>query len=339
MAIKIGINGFGRIGRLVFRIAVASPDKYEIMGVNDPFIDLDYMVYMVKYDTIHGRFNGSVEAKDGKLVINGTPISVFAEKDPAVIPWGACGADYVVESTGVFTSQEKAGLHLQGGAKKVIISAPAKDKETPTFVCGVNLEKYTKDMTIVSNASCTTNCLAPLAKVINDNFGIVEGLMTTVHSTTNTQKTNDAPSNKDWRGGRAASGNIIPSSTGAAKAAALVIPELKGKLTGMSFRVPTLDVSVVDLTVRLEKSTTYEEICSVIKNVSETSMKGILGYTDEMVVSSDFYTDPRTSIFDANAGIMLNPNFVKLVSWYDNEWGYSSKVLDLISHMYAVDNK
>ena len=339
MAIKVGINGFGRIGRLVFRAAIAQPDVFEIVGVNDPFIDLDYMVYMVKYDTIHGRFDGCVKAENGKLVVNGHAINVAACKDPSEIPWGEFGAEYVVESTGVFTTTEKASAHIKGGAKKVVISAPAKDKDTPTFVCGVNLDKYTKDMLVVSNASCTTNCLAPLTKVINDNFGIVEGLMTTVHSTTNTQKTVDAPSAKDWRGGRAAAGNIIPSSTGAAKACALVIPELKGKLTGMSFRVPTLDVSVVDLTVRLEKSTTYEEICAKIKEASEGCMKGILGYTDEDVVSSDFYGDPRTSIFDAKAGIMLNPNFVKLVSWYDNEWGYSNKVLNLIQHMNKVDNE
>ena len=337
MAIKVGINGFGRIGRLVFRAAVAQPDVFEVVGINDPFIDLDYMVYMVKYDTIHGKFDGTVSAEDGKLVVNGRKISVFAERNPEDIPWGACGATYVVESTGVFTKQADAERHLKAGAKKVVISAPAKDKTTPTFVCGVNLETYTKDMTVVSNASCTTNCLAPLAKVINDNFGIVEGLMTTVHSTTATQKTVDGPSAKDWRGGRAAAGNIIPSSTGAAKACALVIPQLAGKLTGMSFRVPTLDVSVVDLTVRLEKATTYEEICAAVKKATETTMAGIMGYTDEDVVSSDFYSDPRTSIFDAKAGIMLNPNFVKLVAWYDNEWGYSNKVLKLIEHMAKVD--
>ena len=339
MAIKIGINGFGRIGRLVFRAAVAQPDLYQVVAVNDPFVDLDYMVYMVKYDTVHGKFNGCVKAEDGKLVVNGQAINTYACKDPAEIPWGEAGADYVVESTGVFTTTEKASAHLKGGAKKVVISAPAKDKETPTFVCGVNLDKYTKDMVVVSNASCTTNCLAPLAKVINDNFGIVEGLMTTVHATTNTQKTNDAPSNKDWRGGRAASGNIIPSSTGAAKACALVIPEVKGKLTGMAFRVPTLDVSVVDLTVRLEKSTTYEDICAKIKEASEGELKGILGYTEDAVVSSDFITDSRTSIFDAKAGIALTDTFVKVVSWYDNEWGYSNKVVDLIEHMATVDNK
>lgn len=336
MAIKVGINGFGRIGRLVFRAAVSQPEIFEIVGINDPFIDLDYMVYMVKYDTIHGHFAGTVKAENGKLVVNGKSINVYASKDPAQIPWGEAGADYVVESTGVFTTTEKASAHIAGGAKKVVISAPAKD-DTPTFVCGVNLDKYTKDMKVVSNASCTTNCLAPLTKVINDKFGIVEGLMTTVHSTTATQKTVDGPSAKDWRGGRAAAGNIIPSSTGAAKACALVIPAVKGKLTGMSFRVPTLDVSVVDLTCRLEKSTTYDEICAAIKEASEGELKGILGYTDEDVVSSDFYSDPRTSIFDAKAGIMLNPNFVKLVSWYDNEWGYSNKVLNLIAHMAKVD--
>ena len=338
MAIKVGINGFGRIGRLVFRAAVAQPDVFEIVGINDPFIDVDYMVYMVKYDTMHGRFDGDVKAENGKLVVNGKSINVHAEKEPAQIPWGKDGVEYVVESTGVFCTTEKASAHLEAGAKKVVISAPAKD-DTPTFVCGVNLDKYTADMKIVSNASCTTNCLAPLTKVINDTFGMVEGLMTTVHSTTATQKTVDGPSKKDWRGGRAASGNIIPSTTGAAKACALVIPEVKGKLTGMSFRVPTLDVSVVDLTCRLEKSTTYEEICAAIKEASENELKGILGYTEDAVVSSDFLTDPRTSIFDAKAGIMLNPNFVKLVAWYDNEWGYSNKVLDLISHMYAVDHK
>lgn len=337
MGIKIGINGFGRIGRLVFRAAMNNPDVYDIVGINDPFIDLDYMVYMVKYDTIHGQFKGDISIQDDKLVVNGKKISIYASKSPDEIPWSECGADYVVEATGVFTAHEKASLHLKGGAKKVIISAPAKDKDTPTFVCGVNLEKYTKDMTIVSNASCTTNCLAPIAKVINDKFGLAEGLMTTVHSTTATQKTVDGPSKKDWRGGRAASGNIIPSSTGAAKAVGLAIPELNGKLTGMSFRVPTLDVSVVDLTVRLEKETTYEEICEAMKSASQNEMKGVLGYTEDAVVSSDFIGDPRTSIFDAKAGIMLSPTFVKLVSWYDNEWGYSNKVLELIKHMATID--
>ena len=338
MAIKIGINGFGRIGRLVFRAAMAQPDKFEVVAINDPAIDRDYMVYMTKFDTIHGKFEGTAEIKDGKFTVNGHAIEVYDLMDPAQIPWGEAGVDYVVESTGVFTTTEKCQAHLQSGAKKVIISAPAKDKDTPTFVMGVNEKTYTKDMKVVSNASCTTNCLAPLTKVINDNFGIVEGLMTTVHSTTGTQKTVDGPSKKDWRGGRAAAGNIIPSSTGAAKACALVIPELKGKLTGMSFRVPTLDVSVVDLTCSLAKPTTYEEICAAVKAASEGEMKGILGYTDEDVVSSDFIHDPRTSIFDAKAGIMLNDHFVKLVSWYDNEWGYSNKLLMLIEHMAKVDN-
>ena len=338
MGIKIGINGFGRIGRLVFRAAVSQPDVYDIVAINDPFLDPEYMIYLAKYDTVHGRLDAELEAKENSIVVNGKEVCVFAAKSPDEIPWGSCGAEYVVESTGVFVAQEKAELHLKGGAKKVVISAPAKSKETPTFVVGVNLDKYTTDMTVVSNASCTTNCLAPLVKVINDNFGVAEGLMTTVHSATATQKTVDGPSGRDWRGGRAAFGNIIPASTGAAKAAALVIPEIEGKLTGMSFRIPLLDVSVVDLTVRLEKSTTYEEICEVIKKASENEMKGILGYTDELVVSSDFQGDARTSIFDADAGIMLNPNFVKLVSWYDNEWGYSNKVLELIKHMHSVDN-
>lgn len=339
MAIKLGINGFGRIGRLVLRAAMAQPETFDVVAINDPFIDLDYMVYMTKYDSVHGRFRGEARAQDGKLVVNGKKIAVHAEKDPVQIPWGRDGADYIVESTGVFCTTEKASAHLKAGAKKVIISAPAKDSETPTFVCGVNLEKYTSDMQVVSNASCTTNCLAPLAKVINDKFGIVEGLMTTVHAVTATQKTVDGPSSKDWRGGRASLGNIIPSSTGAAKACALVIPELAGKLTGMAFRVPTLDVSVVDLTCRLEKATTYDDICQVVKRASEHEMKGILGYTEDAVVSSDFYTDERTSIFDAKAGIMLNDHFVKLVAWYDNEWGYSNKLLDLASHMASVDNK
>ncbi len=331
--IKVGINGFGRIGRLVFRAAQERNDV-QIVAVNDPFMDIDYMVYMLQYDTVHGRFQGTAEHKDGKLVINGQEIAFFAEKDPANIGWGAVGADYVVESTGVFTTIDKAGLHLQGGAKKVVISAPSND--APMFVCGVNLNEYKADMNVVSNASCTTNCLAPLAKVINDNFGIVEGLMTTVHAATNTQKTVDAPSAKDWRGGRSILGNIIPSSTGAAKAVGKVIPALNGKLTGMAFRVPTADVSVVDLTVRLEKSATYDEIKAAMKLASETTMKGVLGYTEDSVVSSDFIHETRTSVFDAGAGIALNGNFVKLVSWYDNEWGYSNKVLDLIAHMDSV---
>lgn len=337
MGIKIGINGFGRIGRLVFRAAVAQPDVFDVVAINDPFIPVDYMVYMTKYDSMHGKFDGCVKAEDGKLVVNGKAISVYAEKSPENIPWGKEGVEYVVESTGVFTAQEKAMLHIQGGAKKVVISAPSKD--APMFVMGVNNDKYDSSMNVVSNASCTTNCLAPLAKVINDNFGIKDGLMTTVHSTTATQKTVDGPSKKDWRGGRAASGNIIPSSTGAAKAVGKVIPELNGKLTGMAFRVPTLDVSVVDLTVNLEKPATYEEICAKIKEASEGEMAGILGYTEDDVVSSDFITDPRTSIFDAKAGIALTDSFVKLVSWYDNEWGYSNKVLMLIKHMYSVDHK
>lgn len=337
MAIKVGINGFGRIGRLVFRAAVAQPEKFEVVGINDPFIDLDYMVYMTKYDTIHGRFQGDVCIKDGKLVVNGKSIEVYNAMKPEEIPWGKCGADYIVESTGVFTTTEQANAHIKAGAKKVVISAPSAD--APMFVMGVNNDKYTKDMTVVSNASCTTNCLAPLAKVINDNFGIVDGLMTTVHSTTATQKTVDGPSKKDWRGGRAASGNIIPSSTGAAKAVGKVIPELNGKLTGMSFRVPTLDVSVVDLTVNLAKPASYEMICAAVKKASETTMKGILEYTEDQVVSSDFLTDPHTSIFDAKAGIALTDKFVKLVAWYDNEWGYSNKCLMLIDHMAVVDAK
>jgi len=335
MAIKIGINGFGRIGRLVFRAAVDNPEV-EVRGINDPFIDLDYMVYMLKYDSVHGHFKGEVYTEGDKLVVNGKKISVYASMNPDEIPWSECGAEYIVESTGVFLTTEKASAHFKGGAKKVVITAPAKD-DTPMFVMGVNNDKYTKDMKVVSNASCTTNCLAPLAKVIHDNFGIVEGLMTTVHSITATQKTVDGPSKKDWRGGRAAAHNIIPSSTGAAKAVGKVIPELKGKLTGMSFRVPTLDVSVVDLTCRLEKPATYDEIKEAVKKASEGELKGILGYTEDDVVSSDFIGDPRTSIFDAKAGISLNDHFVKLVSWYDNEWGYSNKVLDLIMHMAKVD--
>ena len=330
--IKVGINGFGRIGRLVFRAAMKRND-IEIVGIND-LIDVDYMVYMLKYDTMHGRFDGTVEAKDGKLVVNGQAIRVTAEKDPANLKWDEVGAEYVVESTGLFLTKEKAEAHLKAGAKRVVMSAPSKD-DTPMFVMGVNHTKYAGEP-IVSNASCTTNCLAPLTKVINDKFGVIEGLMTTVHSTTATQKTVDGPSMKDWRGGRAAAGNIIPSSTGAAKAVGKVIPELNGKWTGMSFRVPTLDVSVVDVTFRLAKEASYDEIKAAVKEASEGEMKGILGYTEEDVVSSDFLGDPRTSIFDAKAGIALNKNFVKLVSWYDNEWGYSNKVLELIAHMATV---
>ncbi|MEF9932074.1 MAG: type I glyceraldehyde-3-phosphate dehydrogenase [Bacteroidales bacterium] len=330
--IKVGINGFGRIGRLVFR-AAHTRDDIQIVAIND-LIDVDYMAYMLKYDSVHGRFNGTVEVKDGHLVVNGNTIRVTAEKNPADLKWGEVGAEYVVESTGLFLTKEKAELHLQAGAKRVVMSAPSKD-DTPMFVCGVNQNKY-KGETIVSNASCTTNCLAPIAKVINDKFGLVDGLMTTVHASTATQKTVDGPSAKDWRGGRAAGGNIIPSSTGAAKAVGKVIPELNGKLTGMSFRVPTLDVSVVDLTVNLAKPTTYAEICAAMKHASENELKGILGYVDEDVVSSDFIGESRTSIFDAKAGIQLTPTFVKIVSWYDNEWGYSNKVLELIKHMSTV---
>ena len=335
MAIKIGINGFGRIGRLVFRAAVLNPE-IQVVGINDPFIDPDYMVYMLKYDTVHGRFDADISLVDGKLHVNDEVTSIYACMDPATIPWSECGADYVVESTGVFTTVEKASAHFKGGAKKVVISAPSAD--APMFVMGVNQDTYTSDMKVVSNASCTTNCLAPLAKVINDNFGLVEGLMTTVHSITATQKTVDGPSKKDWRGGRAAAHNIIPSSTGAAKAVGKVIPSLNGKLTGMSLRVPTPDVSVVDLTCRIEKGATYEEIKAAMKAASESEQfKGIIGYTEDKVVSSDFYTDPRTCIFDADAGISLNEHFVKLVAWYDHEWGYSNKLLNLVEHMAKVD--
>jgi glyceraldehyde 3-phosphate dehydrogenase len=334
--IKIGINGFGRIGRLVFRAGLNNK-SIQFVGINDPFIDPEYMCYMLKYDTVHGQFKGELSYDADSITVNGQKIMVYAEKDPAGIPWGKIGAEYVVESTGVFTTTEKASAHIAAGAKKVVISAPSAD--APMFVMGVNNSKYTTDMNVVSNASCTTNCLAPLAKVINDKFGIVDGLMTTVHSTTATQKTVDGPSKKDWRGGRAAAGNIIPSSTGAAKAVGKVIPELNGKLTGMAFRVPTLDVSVVDLTVNLAKAATYDEICAAIKASSENELKGILGYTEEAVVSSDFIGDTRTSIFDAKAGIALTDKFVKLVSWYDNEMGYSNKVVDLICYMSSVDNK
>ena len=336
MSVKIGINGFGRIGNLSFQAALKK-EGVEVVAINDPFIAADYMAYMTKYDTVHGRFDGTVEEKDGNLVVNGKEIKVYNEMDPHNIPWGELGVDYVLECSGVFTTMEKAQAHIDAGAKKVIISAPSKD--APMFVMGVNNEKYDPSMKIVSNASCTTNCLAPLAKVINDNFGIVEGLMTTVHSATATQKTVDGPSKKDWRGGRAATYNIIPSSTGAAKAVGKVIPSLNGKLTGMSFRVPTLDVSVVDLTCRLEKGASYEEIVEKIKEACNGELKGIMSWTDEDVVSSDFISDPHTSIFDVKAGIQLSDNFVKLVSWYDNEWGYSNKVVDLITHMYGVDHK
>ena len=336
MTAKVGINGFGRIGRLVFKAALKNPNV-EVVAINDPFIDTEYMVYMLKYDTVHGRFKGSVEAKDGKLVVNGKAINCYTAMKPEEIPWKESGAEYVIESTGVFTEIEKTKGHLTAGAKKVLITAPSKD--APMFVMGVNHETYKSDMTVISNASCTTNCLAPLAKVVNDNWGIVEGLMTTVHATTATQKTVDGPSKKDWRGGRAAAGNIIPSSTGAAKAVGKVIPELNGKLTGMAFRVPTLDVSVVDLTCRLAKPAKMEEIKAAMKAASEGALKGILAYTEDEVVSSDFIGEECTSVFDAKAGIQLNDTFVKLVAWYDNEWGYSCKVVDLLTHVAKTDAK
>jgi glyceraldehyde 3-phosphate dehydrogenase len=334
--IKVGINGFGRIGRLVFRAAVEK-NEVEIVGIND-LIDVNYMAYMLKYDSTHGRFKGTVSVEDGFLVVNGHKIRVTSEKNPADLKWNEVGAEYVVESTGLFLDKEKCQAHLSAGAKKVIMSAPSKD-DTPMFVMGVNHTKYSTDMNFVSNASCTTNCLAPIVKVLNDNFGIIEGLMTTVHATTATQKTVDSPSMKDWRGGRGAAQNIIPSSTGAAKAVGKVIPEMNGKLTGMAFRVPTPDVSVVDLTCRLEKPAPYKAICAAMKAAAEGELKGILGYTEDDVVSTDFVTDPRTSIFDAGAGIGLNDHFVKVVSWYDNEWGYSNKVVDLVLHMASVDHK
>ena len=336
MKATVGINGFGRIGRLVFRAAMEN-GKVDVVAINDPFIDLEYMVYMLRYDSIHGQFKGDIEIKGDKLVVNGKEIDVYASMNPEEIPWGASKVDFVAEATGVFTTLDKAEAHIKAGAKKVVITAPSKD--APMFVMGVNNTSYDSSMKIISNASCTTNCLAPLAKVINDKFGLVEGLMTTVHSTTATQKTVDGPSKKDWRGGRAAAGNIIPSSTGAAKAVGKVIPELNGKLTGMAFRVPTLDVSVVDLTCTLAKPATYDEIVAAVKEAADGEMKGILGYTDEAVVSSDMIHDSRTSIFDINAGIALTDTFVKLVSWYDNEWGYSNKVVDLIAYAYGVDNK
>ncbi len=337
MKTQIGINGFGRIGRLVFRAALQR-DDVQVVALNDPFMTPDYMAYMLRYDTMHGQFQGEISYEEGALIVNGQKIAVFAEKEPKNIPWGKVGADYVVESTGVFLTKEKSQGHIDAGAKHVVMSAPSKD-DTPMFVMGVNSDQYTSDMTFVSNASCTTNCLAPIAKVLNDKFGIVEGLMTTVHSVTPTQKLLDGASLKDWRGGRAATGNIIPSSTGAAKAVGKVIPALNGKLTGISMRVPTLDVSVVDLTVNLEKPATKADICAAMKKASEGELKGILGYTEDAVVSSDFLGDARTSIFDADAGVYLTDTFVKVVSWYDNEWGYSNKLVDLIRHMASVDNK
>lgn len=335
--VKVGINGFGRIGRIVARNALEN-QEIEIVAINDPFIDLDYMVYMFKYDSVHRRFEGDVHARDGKLVINGNAITVFSERDPANIKWGDVGAEYIVESTGVFTTTEKASAHLKGGAKKVVISAPSAD--APMFVVGVNLPAYDPKLTVISNASCTTNCLAPLAKVIDDNFGIVEGLMSTIHATTATQKTVDGPSAKDWRGGRAVNNNIIPSSTGAAKAVGKVIPHLNGKLTGLAFRVPTLDVSVVDLVVRLSKPTTYANIKAAMKAASESpELKGIVAYTEDAVVSTDFVGHPASSIFDASAGIQLNETFVKLIAWYDNEWGYSRRVCDLLVYAAKKDKE
>ena len=331
--IKVGINGFGRIGRLVFR-AMTERENIEVVGIND-LIDAEYMAYMLKYDSVHGKFKGDVSVEGNNLVVNGKTIRVTAERDPNNLKWNEVGADYIVESTGLFLSKDTAQAHINAGAKKVVLSAPSKD-DTPMFVMGVNHTTLTDDVKIFSNASCTTNCLAPLAKVVHDNFGILEGLMTTVHATTATQKTVDGPSLKDWRGGRAALTNIIPSSTGAAKAVGKVIPSLNGKLTGMSFRVPTADVSVVDLTVRLEKPTSYDEIAAAIKAASEGELKGILGYTEDLVVSQDFVSDARTSIFDKDAGIMLSPTFVKLVSWYDNEWGYSNKLTDLLIHSASL---
>ena len=331
--IRIGINGFGRIGRLVARVASQNPEV-ELVAINDPFMNAEYGAYMFEYDTAHRRYNGKVSYRDDKLIIDGKEIAFYSEKEPRNIPWGANKVDIVIESSGKFKSREDTQAHLDAGAKKVIISAPGK--EVPTIVLGVNDDTLTKDMDIVSNASCTTNCLAPIVKVLDENFGIAEGLMSTIHATTATQLTVDGTSKKDWRGGRAASANIIPSSTGAAKLIGVVIPHLAGKFTGMSFRVPTINVSVVDLTVKLEKATTYEEICDAMKKASQTTLRGILGYTDEAVVSSDFNTDPRSSIFDAGAGIMLNPKFVKVVAWYDNEWGYSNRVIELAIKMMKV---
>jgi len=330
MVARVGINGFGRIGRLVCKAAIQN-ENVEVVAINDPFMDVDYMVYLFKYDSTHGRFDGEVKRNGDKLQINGKDITVFAERNPADIKWGDACADFIVESTGVFTTQEKAAAHLQGGAKKVIISAPSAD--APMFVMGVNEGSYSTDMNVVSNASCTTNCLAPLAKIIDDNFTIIEGLMTTVHATTATQKTVDGPSPKDWRSGRSALNNIIPASTGAAKAVGKVIPGLNGKLTGMAFRVPTVDVSVVDLTVRTEKGASYEQVCEVIKKAAEGEYKGIMGYTDEDVVSADFIGSPVSSTFDAKAGIALNDNFMKLIAFYDNEWGYSNRVIDLLVYI------
>ncbi|MBR4934969.1 MAG: type I glyceraldehyde-3-phosphate dehydrogenase [Anaerotignum sp.] len=339
MAIKVGINGFGLIGRVVFRVLMHRKDQFELCGINLRNAELDYMVYQLKYDSIFGRFTGNIEIGENCLIVDGQKIRVFSESDASLINWAECGAEYIVESTGAFATMEKAGLHKVGGAKKVILTAPSKDDVMPTFVMGVNHETYTKDMDIVSNASCTTNCLAPLVKIVHENFGIEQGLMSTIHSATAKQKAVDARAGRDWRTGRSVFNNIIPSTTGAAKAVGRVMPELKGKMTGMSFRVPTNDVSVVDLTARLKTPATYEEICAKIKEASETYMKGIVSYIDEEVVSSDLLGDSHTCIFDETSGIILDDNFVKLIAWYDNEWGYSNKVVDLIAHMYEVDNK
>ena len=330
--IKIGINGFGRIGRLAFRIATQR-ENIQVVGIND-LLDVDYLAYMLKYDSVHGQFDGTVDVKDGKLIVNGNEVRITAERNPEDLKWDEIGAEYVIDATGLFKTKETAGRHLKAGAKKVIISAPSSD--APMFVMGVNHKELKADEQVFSNASCTTNCLAPIAKVLHDNFEITDGLMTTIHATTATQKTVDGPSMKDWRGGRAALHNIIPSSTGAAKAVGKVIPSLNGKLTGMSFRVPTMDVSVVDLTVNLRKSVSYDEICKAMKEASEGELKGILGYTEDMVVSQDFVGEPRTSVFDAHAGIALTDNFVKVVSWYDNEYGYSSKILDLLEYSASL---
>ena len=339
MAIKVAINGFGLIGRVVFRVLMQRKDQFELCGINLRNAELDYMVYQLKYDSIFGRFTGNIEIGENCIIVDGQKIRVFSESDASLINWAECGAEYIVESTGAFATMEKAGLHKVGGAKKVILTAPSKDEVMPTFVMGVNHETYTKDMDIVSNASCTTNCLAPLVKIVHENFGIEQGLMSTIHSATAKQKAVDARAGRDWRTGRSVFNNIIPSTTGAAKAVGRVIPELKGKMTGMSFRVPTNDVSVVDLTARLKTPATYEEICAKVKEASETYMKGIVSYIDDEVVSSDLLGDSHTCIFDETAGIILDNNFVKLIAWYDNEWGYSNKVVDLIAHMYEVDNK
>ena len=330
--IKIGINGFGRIGRLAFRVA-AQRENVQVVGIND-LLDVDYLAYMLKYDSVHGRFDGEVDVKDGKLIVNGNEVRISAERNPENLKWDEIGAEYVIDATGIFTTKEKAGLHLKAGAKKVVISAPSAD--APMYVMGVNHKELTAEENVFSNASCTTNCLAPIAKVLHDNFGITDGLMTTIHATTATQKTVDGPSLKDWRGGRAALHNIIPSSTGAAKAVGKVIPSLNGKLTGMSFRVPTMDVSVVDLTVNLAKSVSYEDVCKAMKDASEGELKGILGYTEELVVSQDFVGETRTSVYDAKAGIALTDTFVKVVSWYDNEYGYSTKIVDLLEYSASL---